>query len=44
MERAPTEQLTKAAIANGMRILRDDGLAKVANGLTSIEEIMRVII
>jgi type IV pilus assembly protein PilB len=44
VERAPTEQLTKAAIANGMRILRDDGMAKVANGLTSIEEIMRVVI
>ncbi len=44
VERAPTELLTKAAIANGMRILRDDGMAKVASGLTSIEEIMRVII
>jgi len=44
VERAATEQLTKAAIANGMRTLREDGMAKVALGLTSMEEIMRVII
>jgi type IV pilus assembly protein PilB len=44
VERAPTEKLTKAAAANGMRTLRQDGLDKVALGLTSIEEIMRVII
>lgn len=44
VERAPTEQLTKAATANGMRSLRQDGMDKVALGLTSIEEIMRVII
>jgi type IV pilus assembly protein PilB len=44
VERAATEQLTKAAIANGMRTLREDGMDKVAMGLTSIEEIMRVII
>jgi type IV pilus assembly protein PilB len=44
VERAATEQLTKAAIANGMRTLREDGMEKVAAGLTSIEEIMRVII
>ena len=44
VERAATEQLTKAAIANGMLTLREDGMEKVALGLTSIEEIMRVII
>ena len=44
VERAATEQLTQAAIANGMHTLRQDGMAKVALGLTSIEEIMRVII
>jgi type IV pilus assembly protein PilB len=44
VERAATEQLTKAAIANGMRTLREDGMAKVVLGLTSMEEIMRVII
>jgi type IV pilus assembly protein PilB len=44
VERAPTETLAKAAAANGMRTLREDGLDKVALGLTSIEEIMRVII
>jgi type IV pilus assembly protein PilB len=44
VERASTEQLTKAAIANGMRTLRQDGMDKAAMGLTSIEEIMRVIV
>jgi type IV pilus assembly protein PilB len=44
VERAATEQLNKAAIANGMHTLRQDGMEKVAAGLTSIEEIMRVII
>jgi type IV pilus assembly protein PilB len=44
VERAATEQLTKAAIANGMNTLRQDGMAKVAHGLTSMEEILRVII
>ncbi len=44
VERAATEQLTKAAIAAGMQTLRHDGMAKVAMGLTSIEEIMRVVI
>ena len=44
VERAATEVLTQAAVANGMRTLREDGMDKVAMGLTSIEEIMRVII
>ena len=44
VERAATELLTKAAVANGMRTLREDGMDKVAMGLTSMEEIMRVII
>lgn len=34
--------LTAAGVAKGMRLLRDDGLAKVVQGLTSIEEIVRV--
>jgi type IV pilus assembly protein PilB len=37
------EDLRKAAIANGMTSLRDDGLDKVKQGLTSVAEVLRVI-
>jgi type IV pilus assembly protein PilB len=36
------EDIERAAIGEGMRTLWDDGLAKVAAGLTSIEELARV--
>ena len=39
---ATREELERAAIEEGMRTLWDDGLAKVAAGLTSIEELARV--
>ena len=39
---ATREELDRAAIEEGMRTLWDDGLAKVAAGLTSIEELARV--
>ncbi len=44
VERASTEEIKKVAIAEGMRTLREEGLLKVKAGLTSIEEIMRVIV
>jgi type IV pilus assembly protein PilB len=37
------EDLRNAAIANGMTSLRDDGLTKVKQGLTSVAEVLRVI-
>ncbi len=40
---ASAEELTKAASERGMRTLWNDGLAKVTAGLTSIEELHRVI-
>jgi type IV pilus assembly protein PilB len=40
--KANREELERAAIEEGMRTLWDDGLAKVAAGLTSIEELARV--
>jgi type IV pilus assembly protein PilB len=40
--KAGREELEQAAIEEGMRTLWDDGLAKVAAGLTSIEELARV--
>jgi type IV pilus assembly protein PilB len=40
--RGSREELDRAAKAEGMRSLWDDGLAKVAAGLTSLEELARV--
>jgi type IV pilus assembly protein PilB len=42
--RASTEEITRVATEQGMRLLREDGLAKVLLGRTTIEEIGRVII
>ncbi|MDY0088237.1 MAG: ATPase, T2SS/T4P/T4SS family [Coriobacteriia bacterium] len=44
VEHASTDDLKAQAIAEGMKTLRDDGFEKVRMGLTSIEEIMRVIV
>jgi type IV pilus assembly protein PilB len=44
VERAPTDQIAKTALTQGMRPLREDGLAKVRSGVTSIEEILRVVV
>ncbi|MCP3974870.1 MAG: Flp pilus assembly complex ATPase component [bacterium] len=43
VERASSDRIAKAAMAEGMRTLRQDGLEKVRLGMTSIEEILRVI-
>jgi general secretion pathway protein E len=42
MNRSDAGTIKKAAQRNGMRTLRDDGALKVARGITSIEEVMRV--
>ena len=42
--RASSEEITRVAVDQGMRQLRDDGLAKILLGRTTIEEIGRVII
>ena len=44
VERATTDDIAKMARHQGMRPLKQDGLAKVAQGLTSIEEILRVVV
>jgi type IV pilus assembly protein PilB len=41
--RAPSADVAKAAREQGMLTLREDGWAKVRLGLTSIEEILRVV-
>jgi type IV pilus assembly protein PilB len=41
--KASRDEVERAALAMGMRSLWDDGLAKVAAGLTSVEELARVV-
>jgi type IV pilus assembly protein PilB len=41
--RAPEEQVRDAAIAGGMISLGEDGLAKVKSGITTAEELLRVV-
>jgi len=43
VERASADRIAQAARNNGMKTLREDGLEKVRRGLTSVEEILRVI-
>lgn len=43
VDRASSDQIRSVAIQQGMLTLRDDGLDKAARGLTSIEEIARVV-
>ena len=40
---APRDEIERAAVDNGMRTLWDDGIAKVSAGLTSLEELARVV-
>jgi type IV pilus assembly protein PilB len=40
--KASREEIERAAIASGMKTLWDDGMTKVAAGLTSVEELARV--
>jgi type IV pilus assembly protein PilB len=42
LERAPAEAIAEVAVSEGMRRLRDDGMAKVAAGITSLAEVTRV--
>jgi type IV pilus assembly protein PilB len=44
VEHASSDELSRQAIADGMIPLKQDGFAKCALGLTSIEEILRVIV
>jgi type IV pilus assembly protein PilB len=39
---APTQQLRKAAIGQGMHTLYQDGIRKVLKGITTVEEVFRV--
>ena len=40
--RRGSEELRAMAIAKGMRTLRDDGLRAARNGVTTVDEVLRV--
>ncbi len=40
--RSPLSEIRKAAKANGMRSLLEDGRIKIRNGVTTPEELMRI--
>ncbi len=43
VRRAPANEIREAARAEGFRTMRDDGIRKVLEGVTTIEEILRVV-
>ena len=42
LERAPASDIEKQAVAEGMVTMKQDGYLKVVEGLTTIEEVLRV--
>jgi type IV pilus assembly protein PilB len=44
VEGATAEEIKKVALEEGMQTLRQDGMQKVKLGLTSIEEVLRVVV
>ena len=43
VERSSSEEIRRSAKRDGMASLREDGLAKVRAGVTSIQEVLRVV-
>jgi type II secretory ATPase GspE/PulE/Tfp pilus assembly ATPase PilB-like protein len=43
VRRAPLAELKEAARANGMHTLQEDGFRKCKDGITTVEEVMRVV-
>ena len=41
-DRSSTWQIKQAAVKQGMRTLRDDGWTKVIDGLTTVDEVLRI--
>ncbi|MGH2721015.1 MAG: GspE/PulE family protein [Actinomycetota bacterium] len=44
VERRSSDEIKRAAVGQGMVLLRDDGIAKVKAGVTSMEEVQRVVL
>lgn len=43
VERRSADEIKRQAIAEGMRVLRDDGMQKAIEGVTTVEEVLRVV-
>jgi type IV pilus assembly protein PilB len=44
VERRPSDEIKKIAVSQGMRTLRQDGMEKVRLGMTTLEEVLRVVL
>jgi type IV pilus assembly protein PilB len=44
VERASSHELQRVAVAEGMEVLRTDGLRKAAAGETTLAEVLRVAV
>lgn len=44
IESAATDDIKKVAVSQGMRTMREDGWDKVKQGITAIEEVLRVVV
>ncbi|GAB6182070.1 GspE/PulE family protein [Desulfotomaculum defluvii] len=44
LAKASAKEITKTALEEGMVVLRQDGLLKVKQGITSLEEVLRVVV
>lgn len=42
LDKAPSEEIKKAAVSEGMVTLKEDGIHKALSGVTTIDEVMRV--
>ena len=42
LERAPAQEIEKQAVEEGMMTMEQDGYLKVVEGITTIEEVLRV--
>jgi type IV pilus assembly protein PilB len=44
VERRPSDEIRRMAVEQGMRTLRQDGMEKVRLGMTTLEEVLRVVV
>jgi type II secretory ATPase GspE/PulE/Tfp pilus assembly ATPase PilB-like protein len=43
VERRSSDDIRRLALSQGMRTLREDGFEKVRDGVTSLEEVLRIV-
>jgi type II secretory ATPase GspE/PulE/Tfp pilus assembly ATPase PilB-like protein len=43
-DRSNASEIRDVALTRGMRLLRDDGVTKIQQGLTTVEEVSRVTV